>query len=84
MKIYLMRNSNESRHGVDYRHGLKKGQECGRIHEFNTRSCRPVFFTEDDVTQEGIDKGDFVELVYFHEKYSPEIRSVRNEDSSSN
>jgi hypothetical protein len=32
-------------HGVDYR----KGHPCGRSHEFHTRNCKPVVFTQDDV-----------------------------------
>jgi hypothetical protein len=35
-------------HGVDYVKNLN-GRECGRVHEFETWKCHPLYVTEDEL-----------------------------------
>lgn len=34
-------------HGVDYHKGLEDGKVCLRIHEYDTKQCRPVLYTDE-------------------------------------
>lgn len=64
MKLYLRRNVPPSEkipvHGVDYR----KGKDCGVAHEFMTRDCKPIFFTQSDFDDSHFQE-EFVELTPF-------------------
>lgn len=70
-QIYLIRNTTPEPavHGVDYRKGLAEGEECGLVHEFQTKHCKPTF-----VTQEQVDAGrvfssdDLVEIVPLYDE----------------
>jgi hypothetical protein len=67
MRLYMKRNPLETRnavHGVDYHRGLEDGRECGTVHEFMTKNCQPVIFTEDEKNDWHNQEG-FVEVVRF-------------------
>jgi len=70
MKLYLHRNQRLRGfgdfpiHGKDYTKGTEN-KECGIPHEFRTRGCKPVFFTQEDVDASG-SPDDYVEIVPFH------------------
>lgn len=52
MKLYLELNHYDTKsliHGVDYHKGLEDGRRCGRVHEYMTRSCKPIVFTEEEL-----------------------------------
>ena len=34
-------------HGVDYHKGLEDGRVCLRVHEYETKHCRPVLYTDE-------------------------------------
>lgn len=60
-------------HGVDY----VKGVNCGRKHEYVTRNCKPVFYTEEEVNVWGPGSiGEFIELTPFATN-SPEESAIR-------
>lgn len=60
-RYFLQLNTPEIRekiHGVDY---FKNEQECGRKHEFMTKNCHPILFTEAEI--DGWDpEANFVEV----------------------
>lgn len=65
MKLYVQRIPKELEgkiHGIDY--GFET--PCGRKHEFQTRNCCPVVYTEEQFRNH-VSKDDFVELVMFRE-----------------
>lgn len=75
MKLYLVLNDCRAGqvHGVDYLKGLvdkddRIMRECGRIHEFNTRRCSPVYLTEEEVHRLGYKAEEIVEIVPFYEE----------------
>lgn len=45
--MYLIKNSGNAVHGVDYTKGLEDGEHCGKIHPYQTKRCRPVLFPKD-------------------------------------
>lgn len=52
MKLYLQYNGDEKQeaiHGVDYHKGLEDGRTCGKRHEFMTKNCVPVVYTEEEL-----------------------------------
>jgi hypothetical protein len=49
--LWLKKNGEETWqaiHGVDYFKGLKGKEQCGRVHKYNTKYCRPVLYTDED------------------------------------
>lgn len=68
MKLYLQRieppeGEDLPIHGVDY-HKNVPPEGCGRRHEFSTRSCRPIVFTEEEMLRDSHPER-FVELTPF-------------------
>jgi hypothetical protein len=83
MKLFLCRYDKETReaiHGVDYMKGVPEGG-CGTRHEFHTRECHPVVYTEEE--KERLPGNDWVELVPF--RVDAELTGeITHEDRSSN
>jgi hypothetical protein len=77
MTQYLYLQNYPAVHGVDYRGGLEEGQECGRVHEFATRKCQPIIYTQEqkDRLSYPTDQDRWVEVTPFRDD---------NEDSSNN
>ena len=49
-KMYLvLADPKRGVHGVDYVKGLEDGRTCGRVHEFQTRDCHPLYITEEEL-----------------------------------
>jgi hypothetical protein len=79
MKLYLWLITDEEGrvpehapvHGVDY----KKGNPCGRSHEYHTRDCKPIVFTEGEIL-ESLKRHpeQYVELVFL--RTGKEIESI--------
>lgn len=44
--MWLQKSKNDAIHGVDYMKGILPGHFCGRIHEYQTRNCRVVLWTD--------------------------------------
>jgi hypothetical protein len=57
--LWLKKTENNAIHGVDYFKGLKDREQCGRIHEYETKHCRPILYTDEDKEMYN-DQGDFV------------------------
>lgn len=71
MKVYLLLNSPEPIsayciNGVDYKKGIPVGKVCGKAHEYVTKDCIPVFYTEKEKEKLSLDEKErLVELVPF-------------------
>jgi len=49
LKFYLSRNLKEIRETIHGEGGYQANSGCGKTHEFMTRKCSPILFTEEDV-----------------------------------
>lgn len=68
-RMFLIRVQGPPRvHGVNYRKGLEDGRECGRVHEFHTRCCKPVAYTEEQAKRFALSTDELVELEPFLEQ----------------
>lgn len=74
-------------HGVDYLKGLTDEpdgpvvRECGRKHEYQTRRCRPVFLTEEEVERLNFPEDEVVEAIPFTEHLFDKMMQAEKEEA---